>query len=74
MADRTNGPFPTPPTVRDSIESEIHDITDPNLRYRIRRLASWCYVEGYADGHAHGAFEVHADHRATARDGAAQCP
>lgn len=68
MADRTHGPFPTPPSVRDSIESEIHDVADPQLRYRIRRLASWCYVEGYAEGHMHGAFEVHADERAK-RDG-----
>lgn len=62
--------LPVPPQLRDTIGSELHDIADSSLRYRIRRLVGAAYADGYADGHGDGSMEVHGDLRAEQRTAA----
>lgn len=62
MADQTVRPVPR--GLRDSVESELHDVVDANLRWKVRRLVEHAYAEGYAEGHLNGEQEVRSDARA----------
>lgn len=61
MADR-GGPAPLPPSIRDGLESELHDVPVEH-RWKLRRLAEHLYVEGFREGHIVGGREAREDNR-----------
>lgn len=52
---------PIPSNTRDRIERALSDVTDRDLRYKVRRLVEIAYADGYEDGHLAGTREAEAD-------------
>lgn len=65
MADQRVRPIP--PQLRDQVESDLHDVADGSLRWKVRRMVEHAYAAGYAEGHLNGSQEERSDARA-ARD------
>lgn len=52
---------PIPAATRDRIERALSDVTDRDLRYKVRRLVEIAYADGYEDGHLAGTREAESD-------------
>jgi hypothetical protein len=59
-------PTPIPPGIRDGMETTLEGITDPDVRWRIRRAVEQAYLDGYGEGHSSGRYEQRQDDRAEA--------
>jgi hypothetical protein len=57
-------PTPIPPGIRDGMETTLDGISDPDVRWRIRRAVEQAYLDGYAEGHSNGRYEQRQDDRA----------
>jgi hypothetical protein len=59
-------PAPVPPGIRDGMSTTLEGITDPDVRWRLRRAVEQAYLDGYGEGHSNGRYEQRQDDRAEA--------
>jgi hypothetical protein len=57
----TEGPKPIPFNLRGELSPLLDGITDPTVRWKIRRAVENAYAQGYADGHNAGRQEARED-------------